>query len=310
MRGREVIYFNQKFITVVIEHERCCRRFLRKRFGLSYSSFSLMNALAEKNSPTSVEQLQEYLLLSRKTVLALLLVLEDAGLVYKDHASEDGRMMAVSLSEKGKACYRDISRGLEEYLSCIFWKELPKKEFLKVMLRDIESGVDILRGRPVERFRNEAADLLDILSGEVLTFWRVMPDRWADTVSEESSLTLNEYRILALLEEVGTLSAYEIADALLISKSNVSTCQERMIKANYLQKSANPFDKRSVLLSTTAQGRKLVRNLTDVLTEFTRSIFLLVPEGDVPLYNAWFFRAYSNMKSYLSRDRLSNEAVS
>ncbi|MEW9918261.1 MarR family winged helix-turn-helix transcriptional regulator [Marimonas sp. MJW-29] len=81
-------------------------------------------------------------------------------------------------------------------------------------------------------------------------------------------LSLNEWRVLALVKARGPCRASDIADLLFMDKSQASRVIKALLKAGLVQNLPDPNDGRAVALRATAKGEKLYG---EVMAEVLRS---------------------------------------
>lgn len=81
-------------------------------------------------------------------------------------------------------------------------------------------------------------------------------------------LSLNEWRVLALVRGRAPCRASDIADLLCMDKSQASRVIKALLKAKLIQNLPDPSDGRAVALRTTTKGEKLYE---EVMAEVLRS---------------------------------------
>jgi DNA-binding MarR family transcriptional regulator len=79
---------------------------------------------------------------------------------------------------------------------------------------------------------------------------------------EEVEVSLPQFRLLLVLQEFGPSSSTECAKALGVVGSSVTRLADRLHATGHLVRGADPANRSVVTLELTAQGRKLVRQVT------------------------------------------------
>lgn len=79
---------------------------------------------------------------------------------------------------------------------------------------------------------------------------------------EHAEVSLRQFRLLAVLGESGRSTSTECAKALGVVGSSVTRLADRLHAAGYLVRGADPDNRSVVTLELTAQGRKVVRQVT------------------------------------------------
>jgi DNA-binding MarR family transcriptional regulator len=81
-----------------------------------------------------------------------------------------------------------------------------------------------------------------------------------DLYEEELDLNPSHFHILFTLEEFGLLPVTEIAKALMISKTNVTSLIQKLIDKGFAQRTYDESDRRYIRISLTSQGREFLSN--------------------------------------------------
>ena len=107
----------------------------------------------------------------------------------------------------------------------------------------------------------------DEASGDVETVMvvaRVLVGLSARSVaSVEKVVTLPQLRVLVMVFDRAALSTGALANALGVHPSSASRLIERLVVAGLIDRSDNPADRRTVLLTLTPTGRALVERVMD-----------------------------------------------
>ena len=292
--------FSMQTSTVCYEHVKLVSRFLRERFGLRYNSFTILLCLLEAARPVGVGELSDYLMLSKGAVLALLLALEDDGLLIKTESSTDGRAMVCELSGSGRDMVADASRGVSNMLEKTFMAALPLEEF--ELFANIDAATSALRGHDVAGFGAEAPGTLALKERGYLfpsghfVWWRVVVERWKACVREKCGRSFDEFRILELVDSLGGMVLKDVAASLRLQRSGLSVYKNSLVEAGLLVERPDPFDGRSTMVRCSSEGSRLVAELRGELDRIMRMGHIgLGPTQEIVL-NAWYARMYSNMR--------------
>src|SRR5262245_56463885 len=93
-------------------------------------------------------------------------------------------------------------------------------------------------------------------------------------VAERLGVNATDHRCLDILSQRGPLTAGSLADALALSRSAVTTVVDRLERLRYVRRSANPDDRRQVLVSLTPllyrRARELYGDGSDVAAALER----------------------------------------
>lgn len=79
---------------------------------------------------------------------------------------------------------------------------------------------------------------------------------------EQAEVSLPQFRLLLVLQELGRSTSTECAKALGVVGSSVTRLADRLHNSGHLVRGADPSNRSVVTLELTAQGRKLVRQVT------------------------------------------------
>lgn len=79
---------------------------------------------------------------------------------------------------------------------------------------------------------------------------------------DQAGLSLAQFRLLLVLQQLGRSTSTECANALGVVGSSVTRLADRLHTAGHLIRGADPRNRSVVTLELTAQGRKLVRQVT------------------------------------------------
>jgi DNA-binding MarR family transcriptional regulator len=97
-------------------------------------------------------------------------------------------------------------------------------------------------------------------------------------------VTLPQYRVLAVLADLGEARSGRVADALGLDASTVTRLVDRLAAAGHVSRSSDPTNRSAVTLQLTPSGRDLVAQVVGWrLRELTRILLCLKPADRVSL---------------------------
>ena len=91
-------------------------------------------------------------------------------------------------------------------------------------------------------------------------------------------LTREQLRIVFLIHHYEKLSPGEVADALGVSKANVTGVINRLVVKGLVSRRENPTDRRGYILSLTEKGRSQVERLQELHTEKMAEMLAKMPD--------------------------------
>ncbi len=90
----------------------------------------------------------------------------------------------------------------------------------------------------------------------------------ADAYSERYGLSINEWRIMAVLGRFPGLSAAEVSERTAMDKVAVSRAVARLIESGRARREMAPDDRRRSVLELTREGRQIYNRITPVLLRY------------------------------------------
>lgn len=228
----ESIALSRQMMTVILEHVRISKEYLRRNAAITYNDLLVLLALQEAGEPIGAGALADYAILQRRTVAAMLQEMQKAGLVARTSSEDDGRVMPYSITREGSAAARQCSADLSARLDEGILLGLDKEEAAGAIRGSIRGACDYLRGHR-HGMTVEGGRTPNPICAGYLLYWRAIAEKWA-SVSAEHGLALGEYRILEYLDEFGTASTGDLACRLGIKQSNVSLYKRRLLERGLL----------------------------------------------------------------------------
>jgi DNA-binding MarR family transcriptional regulator len=94
------------------------------------------------------------------------------------------------------------------------------------------------------------------------------------------AVTLPQYRLLAVLSDLGQVRAARVADALGLTPSTITRLVDRLVAAGYVIRDADPTNRSAVTIRLTATGEDLVAQVVSWRQhELARMLGCLTPSG-------------------------------
>jgi DNA-binding MarR family transcriptional regulator len=119
--------------------------------------------------------------------------------------------------------------------------------------------------RPANSAERDADEVgLDDVVTAILTASRVLVGVSARSLADvEDAVTLPQFRTLVVLHSHGVINLNRLAELLGVNSSTAMRMIDRLLAAGLVTRRENPNNRREVLLDLTAEGRRLVRQVTD-----------------------------------------------
>lgn len=102
----------------------------------------------------------------------------------------------------------------------------------------------------------------------------------AESYSRRYGLSINEWRVMAVLGRFPGLSAAEVADRTAMDKVAVSRAVNRLIASGRVRRGTDPDDRRRSVLDLTTEGRRIYERITPVLLRYERELLETLPTPD------------------------------
>lgn len=119
---------------------------------------------------------------------------------------------------------------------------------------------------------------IDALTDAVLTASRLLVAVSARSIAAvDESISLAQFRLLVVLSSRGHQKVTELADALGVNPSSATRAVDRLIDAGLVDRQTNPHSRREMLVSLTAAGQRVVRDVTRRRREEIAAIVARMP---------------------------------
>ena len=99
------------------------------------------------------------------------------------------------------------------------------------------------------------------------------------------SLSIPEWRVIAILGRFPGLSAVEVADRTLMDKVAVSRAVSKLIKSGRLDRQFADGDRRRSILNLSAEGRRVHDELAPLAMQFERDLLRGIDDDDIERLN-------------------------
>lgn len=96
----------------------------------------------------------------------------------------------------------------------------------------------------------------------------------------DGAVTLPQYRVLAVLADLGAVRSARVADALGLEPSTITRIIDRLASAGHVQRGADPANRSAVTLRLTSTGRAVVSRVAAWREAELRRIILTLEPGD------------------------------
>ncbi len=108
----------------------------------------------------------------------------------------------------------------------------------------------------------------------------------ASTYQSLFGLRIPEWRLIAVMAESDGMTPQSIGEATRMDKVTVSRASRALVKRGLVQRSPNPHDRRSHLLTLTLAGQELYAQVVPKALEMERHIFGGLTADEIALFRA------------------------
>lgn len=95
---------------------------------------------------------------------------------------------------------------------------------------------------------------------------------FAATYQERFSLTIPEWRVMAVLAQYPSISAVDVAERTAMDKVAVSRAVQALLKKGYVQRDIEPNDRRRSMLELSSAGRAVYRRVVPLAKTIERDL--------------------------------------
>jgi DNA-binding MarR family transcriptional regulator len=96
----------------------------------------------------------------------------------------------------------------------------------------------------------------------------------------DDSLTVTQFRTLAVLGRDGSMNLQHLADVLQVNASTAMRMVDRLVNAGLVSRQENPATRREVILDVTPAGRRIFDDVMKRRRDEVREIVTRMPKGD------------------------------
>ncbi|TVP83377.1 MAG: MarR family transcriptional regulator [Alkalicoccus sp.] len=114
-------------------------------------------------------------------------------------------------------------------------------------------------------------------------------------VNRAMNISLEQFSILRALDSSGSLTAKQLAETMDVHKSAVTTKIARLEERKLVTREADDMDRRSFNITLTEEGRKVLEQSRQAVTDFIRPYFEQLDENELES----FLNVYEKLNSML-----------
>ena len=293
----ESILFCPQLVTLLIEHLRLAAG-VAKGHGLSLSGYLVLSMRQADGCPLQVGDYAETLGMKPASIMKVLQDLEDRGLVVKESAAWDKRIVELKKTQAGLELMEAVTRDISSLFESLFWKNIPADELkrlrwgIPVFLESV--GVDV-------RKIDDGPELG--MSPQFLHSPYQTVRRWKAALSGEP-VTFAEYRVLSLLRAQRGVVPSNASNQLCMRRSQVSPILKSLIEKG-LAREASLYeeDGRSKRYVTTRKGSRLASRLDRKLERITEDAYAVTNGWEAHMLDAWHLRMYFDLIEFMRKER-------
>lgn len=290
---REETLFSLQFTVVMLEHIRIISQFLRKKYDITLNEYCTLVFFSALDECVDNVRAAKFLACKQGTFLSVLSSLEESGYVYKLSNPRDGRCMLIKLTPAGSSLTGALADEVMEIMQATFWKTLPESIYLQP-LKECEAQLAAFEGEIVQdlSLRRDTPGLAHALLFRII---RLVVDAWTEIAREQAGLSLNEARILILLELYEQQTPSDIAKRLRIENSAASLSLRRLSTSSFIQCNPSQEDRRIRFYRCSAKGVEAARKLFSELRKATCDIYSTYSDEAIIDFNAQHIQMYKEL---------------
>jgi DNA-binding MarR family transcriptional regulator len=96
----------------------------------------------------------------------------------------------------------------------------------------------------------------------------------------DGAVTLPQYRVLAVIADLGAVRSARVAEALGVEPSTITRIIDRLASTGHVERAVDPANRSAVTLRLTSTGRAIVRRVVDWREAELRRMLLALEPGD------------------------------
>lgn len=117
----------------------------------------------------------------------------------------------------------------------------------------------------------------------------------AELKKQEVKFSPIEHRMLVKIKDADNTSQQLLAESMKRDKAQIARMVDRLHKQELINKEKDPEDKRSVKLTMTTRGKKLLTRLDDLEMEFIKEMLFDFSEEEKKLFCSFLIRANKSL---------------
>ena len=143
---------------------------------------------------------------------------------------------------------------------------------------------------------NDELILEDFLPYRLSVLSHTISTNIARVYEKRFSVSIPEWRVIAILGRFPGLSAVEVADRTLMDKVAVSRAVTKLIKNGRIDREFANADRRRSILNLSEEGRKVHNEIAPLALQFERELLQDISEEDYATYNVILNRLLSKAR--------------
>lgn len=116
---------------------------------------------------------------------------------------------------------------------------------------------------------------------QVRLYYKAVSNLLSTVYTSKHNLTVGEWRVIALLNEVEPSTASTIIEHSSMNKVRVSRVIKNLEKRKIIKRQTDDFDKRRILISLTSDGRQILAELIPAMRKLETNLLSGLDEGEI-----------------------------
>lgn len=285
--ARDVVMFCPQFVTLLEGHLKLAAEVTRS-YDLSLSEYLILTMQPGDGRRLRVSDYAATLSLKTASVAKALQRLEDAGLLLKTGADEDGRVMEMALTSQGCVLAAVITQDISALFERVFWRSIPENE-----LETLKRGIAVFLESIGIDTNNIARESASMMTPQFLHSPYQTVRRWKRELEGEP-VSFVEYRVLSLMRAQRVAVPSDAARQLCLKRSQISVVLKSLMAKGLARKAplVGSKDARSRHYVPTGKGSRLADQLDRRLEMVTEAIYSSTNGREAGMLNAWHMRMY------------------
>jgi DNA-binding MarR family transcriptional regulator len=153
---------------------------------------------------------------------------------------------------------------------------------------------------PAAGTRPAKADIITGFASHVRAYQNAA-DQLAHAAAEYLGLNLTDHRCLDIIERDGPVAAGDLARAAGLTAKAITTAIDRLQHAGYAQRTADPRDRRRVLVAVTAEGHRRGEEIYAPLVRASRDMLQRYTPAELELLLDYLDRSHELLTTHVAR---------